>query len=151
VLFGLNANSSGLAPWDRLGADNYNAVILARSGAGKSYLAKLEALRSLYAGIEVAVVELVRVELNTVRLHAGIGYVTPDDEHESLGPAIRKARKDGLAAARAKRVDYHRQQRQPQPPEVPDVELIHGWSVALSQTHLRSVDGVPESWGHCVQ
>ena len=25
---------------------------------------------------------LVRVEYNTVRLHAGIGYVTPDDEHD---------------------------------------------------------------------
>jgi hypothetical protein len=23
---------------------------------------------------------------NTVRLHAGIGYVTPDDEHEGRGP-----------------------------------------------------------------
>jgi transposase InsO family protein len=69
-----------------------------------------------------AELELVRVEFNTVRLHAGIGYVTPDDEHEGRGPAIRKARRDGLAAARAKRIDYHRQQRQPQPPEVPDVD-----------------------------
>jgi hypothetical protein len=25
-------------------------------------------------------------------LHAGIGYVTPDDEHEGRGPAIRRAR-----------------------------------------------------------
>ena len=29
--------------------------------------------------------ERVRVEYNTVRLHAGIGYVTPDDEHEQRG------------------------------------------------------------------
>ena len=43
--------------WDRFAQDNHNSVILARSGAGKSYLAKLEALRSLYAGIEVAVVD----------------------------------------------------------------------------------------------
>jgi putative transposase len=69
-----------------------------------------------------AELELVRVEFNTVRLHAGIGYVTPDDEHEGRGPAIRRARRDGLAAARARRVDYHRQQRQPQSPEVPDVD-----------------------------
>jgi putative transposase len=69
-----------------------------------------------------AELELVRVEFNTVRLHAGIGYVTPDDEHEGRGPAIRKARRDGLAAARARRIDYHRQQRQPQPPEVPNVD-----------------------------
>jgi transposase InsO family protein len=69
-----------------------------------------------------AELELVRVEFNTVRLHAAIGYVTPDDEHEGRGPAIRKARRDGLAAARAKRIDYHRQLRQAQPPEVPDVD-----------------------------
>jgi putative transposase len=69
-----------------------------------------------------AELELVRVEFNTVRLHAGIGYVTPEDEHEGRGPAIRRARRDGLAAARAKRIDYHRQHRQPQPPEVPDVD-----------------------------
>ena len=29
----------------------------------------------------------VRHEYNTVRLHAGIGYVTPDDEHHGRGPA----------------------------------------------------------------
>jgi putative transposase len=69
-----------------------------------------------------AELELVRVEFNTVRLHAGIGYVTPDDEHEGRGPAIRKARRDGLAAARAKRIDYHRNHRQPQPPGSPDVD-----------------------------
>ncbi len=35
-----------------------------------------------------------------VRLHADIGYVTPDDEHHGRGDAIRRARRDGLAAAR---------------------------------------------------
>jgi type IV secretory pathway VirB4 component len=43
--------------WDRFAADNYNSVILARSGAGKSYLAKLEALRLLYQGVQVFVVD----------------------------------------------------------------------------------------------
>jgi putative transposase len=38
----------------------------------------------------------VRTEYNTVRLHAGIGYVTPDDEHQGRGDAIRQARRDGL-------------------------------------------------------
>ena len=41
----------------------------------------------------------VRHEYNTVRLHASIGYVTPDDEHEGRGEAIRQARRDGLDAA----------------------------------------------------
>ncbi len=43
--------------WDRFEQDNYNSVILARSGAGKSYLSKLEVLRYLYQGVEVAVVD----------------------------------------------------------------------------------------------
>ncbi len=57
VLYGAVTGGAGLVCWDRFAQDNHNSVILARSGAGKSYLAKLEALRSLYAGIEVAVVD----------------------------------------------------------------------------------------------
>ena len=40
-------------------------------------------------------------QYNRVRLHAGISYVTPDDEHEGRGPAIRQARRAGLARPRA--------------------------------------------------
>ncbi|MGH9156788.1 MAG: transposase [Acidimicrobiales bacterium] len=39
---------------------------------------------------------VIRTHWNGVRLHAGIGYVTPLDEHEGRGPAIRKAREAGL-------------------------------------------------------
>lgn len=53
----------------------------------------------------------VRVEYNGVRLHAGIGYVTPDDEHEGRGPAIRRARWRGLRAARHARIRVNRQNR----------------------------------------
>jgi hypothetical protein len=34
--------------------------------------------------------------LHGVQLHAGIGYVIPNDQHEGRGPAIRKARQAGL-------------------------------------------------------
>ena len=54
----------------------------------------------------------VRHQYNTTRLHAGIGYVTPDDEHEGRGPAIRQARRDGLRRARRRRIDYHRVHRE---------------------------------------
>ncbi|MEW9532820.1 VirB4 family type IV secretion system protein [Microbispora sp. NPDC049125] len=57
VLYGANMASSSLVAWDRFAQDNHNSVILARSGAGKSYLAKLEALRSLYTGVEVVVID----------------------------------------------------------------------------------------------
>ena len=69
VLYGTTTNGSGLVLWDRFAQDNHNSVILARSGAGKSYLAKLEALRSLYRGIEVAVVD-------------------PEDEYRRLAEAV---------------------------------------------------------------
>src|SRR5699024_12015144 len=57
VLYGLNADSSGVVLWDRWSLDSYNAVILARSGAGKSYFCKLDLLRSMYAGITAAVID----------------------------------------------------------------------------------------------
>ncbi|WP_250907067.1 VirB4 family type IV secretion system protein [Nonomuraea sp. NEAU-A123] len=57
VLYGANTASASLVAWDRFAQDNHNSVTLARSGSGKSYLTKLEALRSLYAGIEVAVID----------------------------------------------------------------------------------------------
>jgi type IV secretory pathway VirB4 component len=57
VLYGVNPDSGGTVWWDRWAADNHNAVVLARSGAGKSYFVKLELLRNLYAGVRVAVVD----------------------------------------------------------------------------------------------
>ena len=55
-------------------------------------------------------VELARVryDYNGVRLHQGIGYVTPNDEHEGLGEIIRQARIEGLRRAHEQRLDYHR-------------------------------------------
>jgi len=50
----------------------------------------------------------VRREYNSVRLHAGIGYVTPDDEHHGRGPTIRRARTAGLKRAHAERIKHNR-------------------------------------------
>jgi type IV secretory pathway VirB4 component len=57
VLYGLNTASNGVVWWDRWNQDNHNSVVLARSGAGKSYLVKLEVLRSLYDGVQVAIID----------------------------------------------------------------------------------------------
>jgi putative transposase len=61
-----------------------------------------------------------RAHYNGVRLHQGIGYVTPDDEHEGRGDAIRKARQAGLEQARLHRLATHRQERHTQPTQDPD-------------------------------
>ncbi|MBX6358278.1 MAG: ATP-binding protein, partial [Micromonosporaceae bacterium] len=57
VLYGVNTTSHGVVMWNRWAQDNHNSVVLARSGAGKSYFVKLEVLRSLYQGVEVAVID----------------------------------------------------------------------------------------------
>jgi putative transposase len=63
---------------------------------------------------------VVRAHYNGTRLHAGIGYVTPLDEHEGRGPAIRKAREAGMEAARLRRLAYHRNPTQQQPDRRPE-------------------------------
>ena len=63
---------------------------------------------------------VIRERWNGVRLHAGIGYVTPNDEHEGRGPAIRKAREAGLETARLRRLAYHRSEHRQQPDRRPE-------------------------------
>jgi hypothetical protein len=57
VLYGVNGASQGVVWWNRWDCDNYNSVVLARSGAGKSYFVKLEVLRSLYDGVHAAIID----------------------------------------------------------------------------------------------
>ncbi|WP_043844205.1 VirB4 family type IV secretion system protein [Amycolatopsis taiwanensis] len=87
VLYGYNVGSQGLVHWDRFGEGmhNHNSVILGRSGAGKSYLVKLELLRSLYRGIEIAVVD---PEDEYARLAAAVGgtYVHLGAQNVRLNP-----------------------------------------------------------------
>jgi len=67
-----------------------------------------------------AELKITRAHYNGVRLHAGVGYVTPNDEHEGRGKAIRKARQAGLEQARLRRLARHRQARQTRPTPGPD-------------------------------
>ncbi len=57
ILYGINKSNKSLVIYDRFTSENYNTVIFARSGAGKSYLAKLEALRSLMLGAQVIIID----------------------------------------------------------------------------------------------
>lgn len=57
ILYGINRHNSSLILFDRYSMENYNSVIFAKAGAGKSYLSKLEILRSLMMGAEVIVID----------------------------------------------------------------------------------------------
>ncbi len=57
VLMGLNLVSGGVVTTDRWHLDNHNQVVLARSGAGKSYAVKVSILREMYNGVRVSVID----------------------------------------------------------------------------------------------
>jgi len=57
VLYGLNLHNSSLVIFDRFSLPNANSVVLATSGAGKSYAVKLEAVRSLMLGIDIIIID----------------------------------------------------------------------------------------------
>jgi len=57
ILYGINMHNNGLVIFDRFTLENGNAVVFAKSGAGKSFTVKLEALRSLMFGTEVFIID----------------------------------------------------------------------------------------------
>ncbi len=57
ILYGINAINNTLIIFDRFSLENANMVIFATSGAGKSYAAKLETIRSMMTGTDVMVID----------------------------------------------------------------------------------------------
>lgn len=57
IMYGVNEHNGSLVIFDRFSQENANSVIFAKSGSGKSYLVKLEALRSLMFGTEIIVID----------------------------------------------------------------------------------------------
>src|SRR3989344_1234971 len=57
IMYGINEHNDSLIIFDRFSLENANSVVFAKSGAGKSYLVKLEALRSLMFGTEIIVID----------------------------------------------------------------------------------------------
>jgi conjugal transfer ATP-binding protein TraC len=57
ILYGINMHNSGLVIFDRFSLENGNCVVFAKSGAGKSFTVKLEALRSMMFGTEVFIID----------------------------------------------------------------------------------------------
>ena len=69
ILYGVNRHSNSLIIFDRFSLENSNMVIFAKSGGGKSYTTKLEALRLLMMGVDVLIID-------------------PENEYERLAEAV---------------------------------------------------------------
>ena len=57
ILYGINRHNNSLVLFDRFSLENYNSVVFAKSGSGKSYAMKLEILRSLMFDTDVIVID----------------------------------------------------------------------------------------------
>ena len=69
ILYGINMHNNGLVIFDRFKLENANMVVFAKSGAGKSFTVKLEALRSMMLGTEVIIID-------------------PENEYQKLAEAV---------------------------------------------------------------
>ncbi len=57
ILYGINEHNESLVIFDRFQMESYNMLILAKSGAGKSYAVKIEILRQLMFDTEAIVLD----------------------------------------------------------------------------------------------
>ena len=57
ILYGVNRHNSSLVIFDRFSLENYNSIVIATSGSGKSFTTKLEILRTLMFETEVIVID----------------------------------------------------------------------------------------------
>ncbi len=57
ILYGINRHNNSLILFDRFEMENANMVIFAKSGAGKSYMVKLEILRSMMLDTDIIVID----------------------------------------------------------------------------------------------
>jgi len=69
ILYGINMHNNGLVIFDRYKLENANMVVFAKSGAGKSFTVKLEALRSMMLGTEIIIID-------------------PENEYQKLAEAV---------------------------------------------------------------
>ena len=69
ILYGVNQHNQGLVIFDRFSLENANMVVFAKSGAGKSFTVKLEALRSMMLGTDILVID-------------------PENEYQKLADAV---------------------------------------------------------------
>ncbi len=69
ILYGINELNDSLIIFDRFSLENANTVVFGKSGSGKSYMVKLEVMRSLMFNSEVIIID-------------------PESEYEALSHAL---------------------------------------------------------------
>ena len=57
IMYGINRHNGSLVIFERFSMENANSVVFAKSGAGKSYFVKLEALRLMVFGAEILIID----------------------------------------------------------------------------------------------
>ncbi len=75
ILYGINEHNDSLIIFDRFSLENANSCVFGKSGGGKSYMIKLEALRSLMFGSEIIIVDP-EAEYKTLAETVGGEYIS---------------------------------------------------------------------------
>jgi len=75
IMYGINEHNGSLIVFDRFTLENANSVVFGKSGCGKSYLIKLEALRSLMLGTEIIIIDP-EAEYKALAEEVGGEYIT---------------------------------------------------------------------------
>ena len=57
IMYGLNQQNGSLIVFDRFSLENANEVVFGKSGSGKSFLIKLEAMRQFMFGSEIIIID----------------------------------------------------------------------------------------------
>jgi type IV secretory pathway VirB4 component len=86
IMYGLNMHNNSLVIFDRFELENANSVVFAKSGAGKSYFVKLEALRSLMLGTEVIIIDPEREYEDLSRAVNGSYISFSQDKGDKMNP-----------------------------------------------------------------
>ncbi|MEI6352995.1 MAG: DUF87 domain-containing protein [Candidatus Nomurabacteria bacterium] len=103
ILYGLNRHNGSLVLFDRFSLENYNSMVFATSGSGKSYYTKLEILRTLMFDTNVIIIDPEKeyeylaesvggryfdISLNSNH-HINPFDLTPPGPDESIGEVLR--------------------------------------------------------------
>ena len=71
IIYGINEHSGSLIIFDHFSLENANSVVFAKSGAGKSYFVKLEAVRSMMFGTQLIIIDPEREYYNLAKAVGG--------------------------------------------------------------------------------